>query len=428
MSASQTLFTYAFWACLAAVAYAYVGYPLVIWCLSRIFGRRARPLACPDAELPFLSLLIAAHNEEDEIETRLENALAIDYPPDKLEIVVACDGCTDATPAIVRRFEARGVHLLQLARRRGKTAALNAAVPGLRGDVVMLSDANTHTDRDAARMLARWFRDPKVGVVCGRLVLTDPVTGRNVDSLYWKYETFLKKCEGRLGGLLGANGGIYAMRRELFAPVPDDTLIEDLVIPLDARIRTGCALVYEPGAVAREETPADVAAEFQRRSRIGAGGFQCLGRLWPLLDPRQGWVAFTFWSHKVARWLCPFALVGLLVSNLALAGEAFYYAVILAQAGFYATALTAGRLPGQSRAVRLLRLTTMFTAMNTALLAGFWRWARGTQKAAWVRTPRLAGATASGTAAGTTAVWPSRPRRPWFSRVGSRAGRSARPV
>lgn len=423
----DTLLACAFWVCLAAVVYAYAGYPLVIWSLSRLFGRRADAPPLADDELPSLSLLVAAHNEETEIEGRLLNALAMDYPADKREIVVACDGCTDSTADVVRRFEGRGVRLLQFTRRRGKCAALNSAIPGLKGDVVMLSDANTHTDSDAARDLARWFRDPAVGVVCGRLVLTDPKTGRNADSLYWKYETFLKKCEGRLGALLGANGGIYAIRRELFAPIPDDTLIDDFVIPLDARLRTGCEIVYDPAAVAREETPAEVAAEFQRRSRIGAGGFQCLGRLWPLLSPGRGWVAFTFWSHKVARWLCPFALLGLLTTSFALSDTTFYGLALLAQTAFYLTAFAAARVPGQSRPVKLLRLTTLFTAMNTALLAGFFRWLQGSQKAAWVRTPRLAGAAGSG------AAWPGKPRRTWLARLWAPllpgfAARSGRPA
>jgi cellulose synthase/poly-beta-1,6-N-acetylglucosamine synthase-like glycosyltransferase len=391
MSASQTLLACAFWACLAAVVYAYVGYPLVIGFLSRLFGRLAAAPAPADGELPSLSLLVAAHNEEEVIADRLRNALATDYPPDRFEVVVACDGCTDATADIVRGFAGRGVRLVELPHRRGKPAALNAAVPELRGDVVMFSDANTHTDSGAARSLARWFADPGVGAVCGRLVLTDPATGRNADGLYWKYETFLKRCEGRLGALLGANGGIYALRRGLFAPVPEGTLIDDFVIPLEARLRTGCSIVYDDAAVAREETPAEVAAEFQRRSRIGAGGFQCLGTLWPLLDPRRGWVAFTFWSHKVARWLCPFALLGLFAASLLLAADPFYHLMLAAQLGFYLTALVASYAPGQSRPVRLLRLTTLFTAMNTALLAGFWRWLQGSQKAAWVRTPRPAG-------------------------------------
>src|SRR5262249_30257518 len=195
---------------LGLVAYAYIGYPILVWLLARVFGReRARP-ALAESDLPTLSLLIAAYNEEAEIGRRIENALELDYPADKLEIVVASDGSTDRTNDIVRRYERFGVKLFAFPKRRGKSTALTDAIPALAGEIVMLSDANTCTHATAAHYLASWFRNPRIGVVCGRLVLTDPLTGRNVDSLYWKYETFLKKCESRLGALLGSNGGIYA--------------------------------------------------------------------------------------------------------------------------------------------------------------------------------------------------------------------------
>ncbi len=384
------LLTACFWVCLGGVAYVYFVYPLVIWCLSHWFGRRQDAPAIAREELPSLSLLIAAYNEEAVIEDRVKNALGLDYPPEKLEIVIACDGCSDCTAVTARRYARRGVRVLEYGQRRGKAATLNAAFAELKGDIVMLSDANTTTDRDAAYNLVRWFRDPTVGAVCGRLILTDPETGRNVDSLYWRYETFIKRCEGRLGALLGANGGIYAIRRELFQPIPGNTIVDDFVIPLSARLRTGCAIIFDPQAAAREETAADVRSEFRRRSRIGAGGFQSIAMLGRLMDPRRGWVAFTFMSHKVLRWVCPFFLVALLVSNLLLLGEPFYRLCLLGQLLFYALALVGAWIPGRIRALKVVRLTTLFTSMNLALLVGFGRWLLGTQRAAWARTGRLA--------------------------------------
>jgi len=378
-----------FWLCLAGVCYAYVGYPLIICCLARWFGRRSQAEPLSDEELPVLSLLIAAYNEEAVIDERVRNALALDYPADKLEIVVACDGCSDATAAIVERYAHRGVRLLDYPQRRGKATVLNDTFRVLNGDIVMLSDANTNTDASAARKLVRWFRDPMVGVVCGRLVLTDPKTGHNVDSLYWKYETFLKRYEGRLGALLGTNGAIYAIRREQFQPIPANTILDDLVIPLRARLQSNCAIIYDAQAIAYEETPADVRDEFRRRSRIGAGGFQSIGLLGKLLNPRRGWIAFTFLSHKVLRWLCPFLLVGMLLSSMLLSQDSFYAGLLLAQGAFYTLALMLSWVPGQPRAIKPLRLTTMFTSMNAALLMGFWLWASGGQKAAWRRTARL---------------------------------------
>jgi cellulose synthase/poly-beta-1,6-N-acetylglucosamine synthase-like glycosyltransferase len=387
-----TCLTVIFWACLALVAYCYAGYPALIWLLARLRGRRPVASAPDENELPFVSVLIAAYNEETEIAGRIENALAMDYPRDRLEIVVGSDGSTDGTSRIVSRYADRGVRLLHHNERRGKASVLNHAFPTLQGQIVLLSDANTHTDPGAARALVRWFADPRVGAVCGRLVLTDPATGRNADSLYWKYETFLKRCEGRLGALLGANGAIYAIRRELFAPIAPETIVDDFVIPLLATLRTGCTIVYDPEAVAHEETPANLGSEFHRRSRIGAGGFQSLGQLWPLLDPRRGWIAFTFISHKVLRWLCPFFLVGLFASGAALAaaGILLYAGLWMAQVGFYVASLVAVSGPGAASAPKLVRVAAMFTLMNAALLVGFVRWVRGSQKATWKRTARLA--------------------------------------
>jgi cellulose synthase/poly-beta-1,6-N-acetylglucosamine synthase-like glycosyltransferase len=392
MSLAQTILVVALWICLAAVVYAYAGYPVVIGALARLFGRRRPAPEIADADLPFVSLLIAAYNEEAVIDGRIRNALDSDYPADKFEIVIATDGCADQTAAIVRRYTDRGVRLLEYPRRRGKTTVLNDSIPQLRGEVVMFSDANTYTDPGAVRNLVRWFRDPAVGAVSGKLVLTDPTTGKNADGLYWKYETFLKQCEGRLGALLGANGGIYAIRRALYHPLPTTAVLDDFLIPLLAKLRTGCDIVFEPAAVAREETAAGVSAEFQRRTRIGAGGFGSLGLLAGLLNPRRGWVAFAFLSHKILRWCCPFALLGLIVANalLALEGEPFYRLLLAAQAAFYTTALIAAYIPGQQKPVRLLRLTTMFMSMNGALLMGFGRWLRGSQAATWRRTARVA--------------------------------------
>ena len=257
--------------------------------------------------------------------------------------------------------------------------------------MLLMSDANTHVDPSAARRLVRWFADPSVGAAVGRLVIVDPTTGRNADGLYWKYETFLKKCEARLGALLGANGAIYAIRRDLYAPIPPGTIVDDFVIPLLAKQRTGCEIVYDCEAVAVEETPPDVGSEFHRRARIGAGGYQSIGMLWRLLDPRRGWVAFAFFSHKVLRWLCPFFLVGALATNVALAGDPTYRALLVAQVGFYAAAFVMALVPARVRVLRPLRLTTMFVGMNAALFVGFLRWIRGRQGGAWRRTDRGAG-------------------------------------
>ncbi|WP_162670633.1 glycosyltransferase family 2 protein [Gemmata massiliana] len=341
-----------------------------------------------DESVPTLSLLIAAHNEEADIEARIKNALALDYPAGKLEIVIASDGSTDATNDIVRKFADRGVRLLAYSLNQGKASVLDKSVPRLNGEIVILSDANTHMEPDVAQRLAAWFLDPDIGVVCGRLVLTDAKTGKNVDGLYWKYETFLKKCESRLGALLGSNGAIYAIRKALFPGIASGTIIDDFVIPLDAKLQSGCRIVYDPDAVAYEETAPTMRAEFRRRVRIGAGGFQSIGMLWPLLSPVHGWVSFTFLSHKVLRWVCPFFLLGMLGANALLLSDPLYASTMGAQAAFYALAAAGNWLPAQPRFLRFFRLPTMFVSMNAALFLGFFRWCLGRQGGTWKRTDR----------------------------------------
>lgn len=378
-----------FWACVALVSYAYIGYPIVIWVLSRTFGVHAAAPASDGHDLPRASLILAAYNEEAVIEERLRNAFAMDYPAGKFEVLVGSDGSKDRTAAIVEGFIDRGVRLFAFDRNRGKASVLNDLVAAADGEILLMSDANTDVDPGAARRLVRWFRDPRVGAVVGRLVLVDPLTGRNADGVYWKYETFLKKCEGRLGALLGANGAIYALRRDLYVPIPPETIVDDFVIPLLAKVRTGCTIVYDPEAFATEETPPDVGDEFHRRSRIGAGGFQSILMLWKLLDPRRGWVSFTFLSHKILRWLGPFFLLGALGCNLLLLNNPFYLFCLWVQIAFYLTSLIMSFVPASVRVLRPLRLTTMFVGMNAALLVGFWRWVRGRQRGTWRRTARV---------------------------------------
>lgn len=378
-----------FWTCALLVVYSYAVYPLLVSLLAYCFGRTAQPQSPADADLPSLALLIAAHNEESEIAARIENALGMNYPREKLEILIASDGSTDATADIVRGYAAQGVRLLDYRVNRGKATTLNAAMEEVRSDVVILSDANTHMDPESARHLVRWFDDPAVGAVCGRLSLHERDGSRNADSLYWKYETFMKKCESRLGALLGANGANYAIRRELFVPIPPDTIIDDFVIPLQARLRTGCAILFDHQSVAREETPENLGAEFRRRARIGAGGYQSICLLWPLLHPRHGWISFTFLSHKILRWLCPFFLLGMLGSTLALADHPLYRWALLGQSLLYCAAALAHFVPGRWTLLKPLRLPSMFALMNLALLVGFSRWLRGSQKGTWQRTARV---------------------------------------
>jgi cellulose synthase/poly-beta-1,6-N-acetylglucosamine synthase-like glycosyltransferase len=385
---------YVFWGSLALTGYVYLAYPVLVWLLSRLFARAVPRIETNHArgtdsreKWPKVSLVIAAYREEKVILERLKNAVLLDYPADRFEVIIGCDGAEDLTGELVRTFGDSRVRAIEFSQRRGKASVLNDCIPQAKGEIIVLSDANTMMDRQALRELVRHFADPKVGGVCGELILTDPVTGENVDGLYWKYENFLKRAEGRLGALLGVNGAIYAIRKELYQPIPAETMVDDFLIGMRIH-QSGFHLVYEKRAIAREETPPTVGSEFRRRARIGTGGFQCLAWLWPLLNPLRGRVAFAFWSHKVLRWLCPSFMVAAIISNAMLARNPFYLHVLLVHEVFYLVSIVGLLYLQGNRWLRIFRVPGMFVSMNLALLVGFGRWLTGRQGGTWKRTER----------------------------------------
>jgi cellulose synthase/poly-beta-1,6-N-acetylglucosamine synthase-like glycosyltransferase len=394
-----------FWGSVALTFYAYVAYPALIWFLARVMRPRRQHSATQPGQWPFVSLVIAAYREEKVILERLQNACSIDYPADRLEIIVGCDGSEDLTGDLVHSFNDPRVRLIQFPQRRGKASVLNDCIPQADGDLIVLSDANTMMEPESVKILVSHFQDPEVGGVCGKLILVDPTTGDNVDGIYWKFENFLKSCEARFGALLGFNGAIYAIRKELYQPLPANTIVDDFVIGMRIH-QAGRRLVYEERAVAVEEAPPTIESEFHRRARIGAGAFQSLTWLYGLLNPLRGRVAFTFWSHKVLRWSCPAFLIAAMISNAYLSSDPFYLRILLLHEFFYLLAFTGLWCVHGGRWQRLLKVPGMFVSMNAALLVGFWRWISGAQGGAWKRTVRsqeIAPANSQSASAGTVA-------------------------
>lgn len=389
---------FVFWTAVGLLAHAYVGYllSLVAWEGGRQFrgtlafllrGRDRRAQGMNEAFEPAVSLVVPAYNEETCIGAKLDNSLSIDYPESRFEVLVGSDGSTDRTEALVQSCPDPRVRL-STAKRGGKVAVLNRCVPAASGEVVVLTDANTMIDKRAVRRLVRHFADPAVGAVCGRLKLYNRRRKEYEESAYWLYETLLKLYEGRHGAVIGANGGLYAIRRSLFTALPPDTIVDDFVIPLRI-LEDGREVRYEPEAIAYEETTEDRALDFARRARIGAGDFQSLRLVPNLLRPSRGFAAYAFWSHKVLRWCAPALLALALASNAALALRSPLYLVLLAgQLSFYALALAGakGLLRGGLR--RAGSAACYFVAMNLALAVGFLRFVRGSQAAAWERTAR----------------------------------------
>src|SRR5690606_3167643 len=259
---------------------------------------------------------------------------------DDLEILVGSDGSTDRTEAIAAQY-APGVKLFAFPQRAGKAAVLNRVVPAARGEVLVFCDANTMLLKNVLQKLLVHFENPDVGCVCGRLILHDAgETALSIgESIAWNLESEIKKQEGLLGTVIGANGGIYAIRKELYRPIPVDCKVMDDFFVTTNVLRAGKSVVYEPQAIGSEETSLDAYGEFHRKVRISQANFNLLPRYLPLLNPLRPLVAYGFLSHKLLRWLAPFQLIALLAPNIPLAPASPFSAAIMGlQAVFYAAA------------------------------------------------------------------------------------------
>jgi biofilm PGA synthesis N-glycosyltransferase PgaC len=313
------------WLAVGTIFYTFLGYPLLIGLLARCARRPVRQAAIT----PRVTLLIPAYNEAAVIARKIENSLALDYPPEQLEIVVVTDGSNDGTADIVAGYADRGVHLYHQPQRQGKMAAVNRVMPLVGGEIVVFSDANAMIGRGALRALVRNFADPSVGGVAGE----KQVLGGG-EGLYWRYESFLKRCDSALSSVVGAAGELFAIRRSLFEPPPPDAVIDDFVMSLRL-VEADWRVMYEAEAVATEEPSPTLAGEWRRRVRIAAGGFQSIRWLPGLLSPARGWVAWQYFSHRV------------LGSHALSAASSLWTQPAAAR-----TAVLPARLPGADRALR----------------------------------------------------------------------------
>ncbi len=392
-----------FWSCVAAVVYAYAGYPLAVWLLARLRPRPAweRP-ASPDGPWPMVTLIIAAWNEEAVLARKLDNTLVLDYPADRLCVVVAADGSDDGTVAVAGAYADRGVTVSFHPERAGKTMALNRAVEGAGSDtdVLVFSDANNMYEPDALARLMEPLADPRVGAVTGAKMVAGGGDGLEAsEGLYWRYESFIKRQETRLGSTVAATGEILAVRRELFEPFEPGTVNDDF----DCIMRvaaSGHRVAYQPRARSVERASATAAGETARRARIVAGRYQAMARSWRWLSPARPLLAWQVVSHKFLRPLVPFCMLGALGAGLAAvvwppAAKAGIWrlappwngVMLAAQALFYGLALAGDRLGKQGRLGRLLYLPAFLVRSNWAALVGLVRHLRG-GAALWERVER----------------------------------------
>jgi cellulose synthase/poly-beta-1,6-N-acetylglucosamine synthase-like glycosyltransferase len=301
-----------FWLSFTVVFYVYFGYPAVLVMWRRIAAQPVRKRYCE----PTVSIVIAAHNEGQNMEKKLKNCLALDYPRRKVQILVSLDGPTDGSEFLVWKYAAQGVELVHSKEHRGKATALNAALRRATGEIVVFADVRQTFDRKAIRELVANFADDRVGAVSGELLLMDEAKEATTDvGLYWRYEKALRSMESEIHSVAGATGAIYAIRRELYQVLPEDTLLDDVLTPLRIVLK-GKRTVFDPEAKAYDAVACCPLAEYGRKVRTLAGNYQLLTQLPQLVLPWRNPIFIQFVSHKIARLLVPWALLALFATNL----------------------------------------------------------------------------------------------------------------
>lgn len=386
-----------FWASVAIIIYSYFIYPLVLFTFSGItqafsdtkyLWRRHQRRTLNTKDYPAVSVIIAAYNEESCIKARVENLLTLDYPKEKLTLLIGSDGSSDQTAEILSEFENQNlqVHIFNV--NRGKMSVLNDLVEKATDDIIIFSDANTHFQSDTIQQLTRHFNNDKIGAVCGELHLVDGDTGDNKDNVYWRYEQVLKFHESRLNALQGANGAIYAIRKSLFIPLPANTIVDDFQIAMNVA-KQGFRLVYDPEAIAIEEIAPNLAEEEGRRVRIGLGNYQAFFKMSWALNPLLGWRFIAYISHKVCRWFVPHFMIIALVTNFMLLEQGVYQLTLAAQLIFYFIAFYGIKRQSDGKKIATaIALLAFFVAMNLALMRGFIKYFSSNVQGTWQRTTR----------------------------------------
>lgn len=378
------IFEVLFWTSGVLILYVFFGYPVLLMLLGRAAGKQQAAKSGLELDV---TLVISAYNEESVIAEKIENSLTIDYPKSHLQIIVVSDASDDETENIVRRYENQGVELLRMERRGGKTLGLNEAVGIAAGDIIVFSDANAMYFASAIRNLVRNFSDESVGAVVGESTYADVSTGSETsESLYWRYEAFIKRLETKLGSVVGGDGAIYAVRKGLYKPMRADAL-SDFVNPLQV-VEQGKRCVYEPAAVSVESAAESFDKEYARKVRIVNRAWRAMLSMSHMLNPfKHGLFAFEFISHKLLRWVVPFMLIVLFLANMAILGtNPFYRIVFFVQCAFYLLALSGFILRGRHQPM-LLYIPFYFCLVNFASLRGMFQAFRGATYTTW-STPR----------------------------------------
>ena len=364
-----------FWGCVALVAFTYAGYPLCVLLQARF---APRPVADGAAgPLPTVSVVLPVHDGEALVAAKLRNLLALDYPEDRIEVLVACDGCRDGTADAARAVADARVRVLEFAARRGKASCLNDAVAAARGEVLLMVDVRQRLEPDALLALVTHLADPAVGAVGGQLRFEDPATGfaASVDA-YWRYESAIRLAEARSGSVVGLSGALYAMRRALYRALPPSTVLDDVLVPMQVAA-TGARVGWQPAAVAWDQASPSSSRERLRKVRTLAGNLQLVQLAPWLLDPRRNPLWFRFIGHKLLRLAAPWALLAMGVSAALMARDSvFFLGCAAAALAALAVVALAPRMPALA-ALAPVRMLVAFVHMNLFAAQAALAFARG---------------------------------------------------
>jgi cellulose synthase/poly-beta-1,6-N-acetylglucosamine synthase-like glycosyltransferase len=364
-----------------ALIYTYIGYPILLGIVSRFWSRKIKSADFT----PTVTVIITAYNEERDLASKLENTLALDYPQDKMEIIVASDCSSDRTDEIALSFAPRGVKLHRQMERLGKTAAQNAAVEKAKGEIILFSDATTLYRPDVLRVMMPNFADREIGCVAGKLIYVDDTSssvGTGARS-YWNYETYLKTQESRIFSLIGVSGCLYAVRRSAYVPLYNEAC-SDFIIATKM-VEQGLRAIYEPNAICEEETNNRTDKELRMRVRVITQTFTDLWRHRSMMNPfRSGFYAIQLISHKVLRYMIPIFLIGILISSAVLSFYSILFALLLlGQLLFYGMALLSWTLEKFNIHNRILSLPQYFVLTNIASLMACYKFLSGERYARW---------------------------------------------
>lgn len=386
-----------FWIIFAVIFYTFLGYGIILYILVKLFRKEARKkIDINEDDLPTVSVIIAAYNEEDFIKEKLKNLRNLEYPINKMQLIFITDGSNDRTYDILSKE--KDIKLYHQSERKGKTAAINRIMPLIKNKISIFNDANTLINKEAVINIVRHFiNDPQVGAVAGekRIQTSEYDTASSAgEGFYWRYESFLKKYDAQLNSVVGAAGELFAIRTELYNYPAENIIIEDFVVTLRIAM-DGKTVKYEPEAFASETSSISVKEELKRKIRIAAGGIQAIILLRSLLNVFQhGWLSFQFISHRVLRWtITPVLLPVLFVLNLIIIVQSdsiLYLLLFAGQVFFYLAGLIGYILQSMKIKFKIFFIPYYFIMMNYAVCKGFFRFLKGSQSAVWERAKRAA--------------------------------------